>query len=268
MITPLNVVVGGQASPQDTHMDPQEPMAIEHHESCGCPECKAKAEQITIKARSTREEDEKVADVLKAFWKRQAASVLPKIGAKSAKWWDEARWDDELTDDIEPLIDSIADTHGKETAKAIGFEYNTGQTRNYLRELAKGRAKAINLATYKKLLAALEDEDEDNTPAHVFDVRENKDALTFGRSLALVAAGWAATHEAPAQAEQQGIRKTVEKEWITGDNPRPEHAAMNGQRVPIDEPFSNGCYWPGDEVGDPDTTCGCNCSTAVIITVG
>jgi hypothetical protein len=260
IITPLNVIEGGQASPQDTHMDPQEPMTAEPVKMRGY-----KTDTIRIKARSTQEEEEKMAAVLQKFWKRQAGSVLPKIGAKSAKWWDEDRWDEELTDDIEPMIRAVADAHGKEAAAAIGFEYNIGQTRNYLREMAKARASAINLATYKKLLAALEVEDDDVTPAHVFDVRENKDAITFGRSLALVAAGWAATHEAPHQATQHGIQKTVEKEWITGDNPRPEHAAMNGQRVPIDEPFSNGCFWPGDENGDPDTTCNCNCSTAVII---
>lgn len=261
LIVPLNVVEGGQASPQDTHMDPQEPMATEPTKMRGY-----KTDQARVKARSSKEEDEKMADILTKFWKHQADSVLPKLGAKSAKWWDEERWNDELTEDIEPLIRSIADAHGKEVAAAIGSEYHTGQTRNYLHEMAKARAAAINKATYKKLIAALEDDEEDVTPAHVFDVRESKDALTFGRSLALCAAGWAATHEAPHQAEQQGIRKTVEKEWVTGDNPRLEHAMMNGQRVPIDEPFSNGCNWPGDEVGDPDTTCGCNCSTEVIIT--
>ena len=263
LIVPLNVIEGGQASPQDTHMDEQAPMTTEPTEP---PKMRGyKANQIRIKARSSKEEDEQMEAVLKAFWKRQANSVLPKLGAKSAKWWDADRWDDELTDDIEPLIRSIADAHGKEVASAIGSEYRTEQTRNYLHEMAKGRASAINLATYKKLLAALEDEDEDVTPAHVFDVRENKDAITFGRSLALCAAGWAATHEAPHQAEQQGIRKTVEKEWVTGDNPRMEHAMMNGQTVPVKEPFSNGCYWPGDEGGDVETTAGCNCSTEVII---
>ena len=253
LIVPLNVVEGGQASPQDTHMEPAKMRGY-------------KTDQVRIKARSSKEEDDKMTDILKKFWKHQADSVLPKLGAKSAKWWDEERWNDELTEDIEPLIRSIADEHGKEVAAAIGSKYNTGQTRNYLHELAKARAEAINQATYKKLITALEDDDEDDTPAHVFDVRESKDALTFGRSLALCAAGWAATHEAPHQAEQQGIQKTVEKEWVTGDNPRMEHAMMNGQRVPIDEPFSNGCFWPGDENGDPDTTCGCNCSTEVIIT--
>ena len=266
LIVPLNVIEGGQSSPQDTHMDEHEPMAIEEN---GAPKImsKSEAEKLRIKARSTQEEDEKMAGILRTFWKHQANVVLPKLGAKAAKWWDEERWNKELADDIEPLIDEIADAHGKEVAKAIGSEYRTEQTRKYLRALAEGRAKAINESTRQKLQDALDDEDEENTPAHVFDVRENKDATTFGRSLAIGVAGWAATHEAPDQAEQQGIHKTVEKRWVTGTNPRPEHAAMNGQTVPIDAKFSNGCYWPGDENGDPDTTCGCNCSTEVIITV-
>ena len=273
MIVPLNVVAGGQASPTDTHMDQQEPMAVE--ENCGCVECKKidlarlkeKREEKRIKARSSKEEDDLMAEALKKFWKRQANSVLPKIGAKAEEWWDADRWNGELTEDILPLVNRIADAHGKESAEAIGSKYDPELTRKYLEKLAAGRAEAINDATYKKLEAALEDEeDEEDTPAHVFEVRENKDSITFGRSIAIGVAGWAATHEAPQQAEAQGIQKTVEKEWVTGDNPRPEHAAMNGQRVPIDEAFSNGCQWPGDEAGDPDTTCGCNCSTEVIIT--
>ena len=209
-----------------------------------------------------------MAEILQKFWKRQANSVLPKLGAKSASWWDEDRWDDELAEDIIPLINSIADAHGKETAEALGFEYNGKLTRKYLEALAKGRALAINAATYKKLLAALEDdEDEEDTPSHVFDVRQNKDALTFGRSLALTAAGWAATHEAPQQAESHGIHRTVEKMWVTGDNPRPSHALMNGETVPVDEPFSNGAFWPGDENLDVDESAGCNCSTEIVITL-
>ena len=267
LIVPLNVLEGGQSSPQDTHMEEQEPMAIEEN---GAPKilAKSEAEKLRVKARSTQEEDEKMAGVLRAFWKRQAKAVLSRIGAKSAKWWDEERWNKELTDDIEPVIDAVADAHGEEVAKAIGSEYRTDQTRKYLRALAEGRAKAINDSTRQKIQEALDDdEDEEDTPAHVFEVRESRDAETFGRSLAIGVAGWAATREAPAQAEQQGFHKTVEKRWVTGTNPRPEHAAMNGETVPIDAAFSNGCEWPGDENGDPDTTCGCNCSTEVIITV-
>ena len=266
LIVPLNVVEGGQASPQDTHMDEQEPMTTELAEPAKMRK-KSEAEKIRIKARSTKEEDERMTAILQKFWKRQANSVLPKLGAKSASWWDEDRWNDELAEDIEPLINEIADAHGREVAGKLGFDYDGKRTRKYLEALSKGRAQAINEATYRKLQDALEDdEDDEDTPSNVFDVRQNKDALTFGRMLALTAAGWAATHEAPKQARDNGIMHTVEKMWITGDNPRPEHAAMNGETVPIGEPFSNGCEWPGDEGGDPDTTCGCNCSTEVIIT--
>lgn len=258
LIVPLNVIEGGQASPQDTHMDA--------NAGCVCHKHKSKAEPIRLKAKSSKDEDEQMTEILRKFFKRQASSVIPKIGAKTKNWWDEDRWNEELADDIEPLIDKIADVHGKEAADALGAKYNSRITRKYLRALSEGRAAAINTATYKKLQEALDSEDEEDTPEHVFEVRENASSGTFGRSLATCVAGWAMTREAPQQAETQGIHKNVEKTWVTGDNPRPEHAAMNGETVPVDKEFSNGCYWPGDDNGDPDTTCGCNCSTEIIIT--
>lgn len=259
LIVPLNVVEGGQASPTDTHME---------NAGCTCHRHKTKAEPIRIKARSSKSEDEQIAEALRKFFKRQAASVIPKIGAEVEKWWDKERWNKELTDDLEPLIDKIADAHGQEAADALGAEYDQRRTRKYLRVLSEGRATAINAATHKKLQAAMQSEDEKNTPERVFEKRENADAKTFGRSLATAVAGWAVTHEAPQQAEAQGIHKTVKKTWVTGDNPRAEHAAMNGETVPVDAAFSNGCFWPGDDNGDPDTTCGCNCATEIIITEG
>lgn len=259
LIVPLNVVEGGQASPQDTHMEGN---AV----GCSCHKHKSKKEPIRLKARSSKEEDELITEALRKFFKRQASSVIPKIGAKAASWWDEDRWNEELADDLEPLIDKIADAHGKEAADALGSKYDPQLTRKYLRKLSEGRATAINDATYKKLQEALESEDEEETPEKVFQKREDADSGTFGRSLATAVAGWAMIREAPQQAEAQGIHKTVEKVWVTGDNPRPEHAMMNGETVPIDQEFSNGCFWPGDDNGDPDTTCGCNCSTQVIIT--
>lgn len=271
LIVPLNVVTGGQASPQDT----QTALSLEPMAKSILPVCKCqKSPEKRIKGMSSAEEDELMSDVLSSFFKRQAKSVIPKIGAGSDNWWNQHRWDMELADDIEPVIDKIADNHGKEVAEAMGSEYNTEQTRAYLRTLSEGRAAAINEGTRKKLQASIdseddfdeEDIDEWESPTDVFDKREGNEANLLGRSLALTVAGWAATHEAPQQAEQQGIRKKVEKMWVTGDNPRPDHAAMDGETVPIWETFSNGLEWPGDDDGDPDETCGCNCSTEIIIT--
>jgi hypothetical protein len=64
------------------------------------------------------------------------------------------------------------------------------------------------------------------------------------------------------------VGRVVEKEWITGANARPSHQAMNGERVPLDADFSNGQHWPGEDIGDPEESCGCNCTTEVVISGG
>ncbi|MBR3263553.1 MAG: phage portal protein [Lachnospiraceae bacterium] len=263
LIIPLNVVEGGQASPQDTHMnqnagEPEVKLIIPSHR-------KDSENTIRIKGKSNDEEDEEVAEVLRKFFKRQANSVLPKLGAKSAEWWDEDRWNKELADDLLPLIEKIADKHGMSTADVLGTDYGKEITRNYLRKLTEGRAKAINVSTLEKLEDALEDEETE--PAEVFEKREGKDADIFGQALATAVANWA-TIEAVHQAQSQGYERKVEKEWVTGPNARDTHIAMNGQRVGIDDIFSNGARWPGDDNLSPAESCGCNCSTEVIITEG
>ena len=268
LIVPLNVLIGGQASPQDTHMDEKTIELADgiRLKDCGCAECKSKAETVLIRVKSSEDEDERMSKILAKFFKRQANSILPKIGADT-DWWDQDRWDSELADDIEPLLDEIADAHGQEVAKALAVKYNTEQTRAWLRKCAEGRAHAINLTTRERIQTAIDEGDEEHTPAHAMEIREQTDSERLGGKLARDIAGWAALHEAINQAEQQGYNGQIQKRWITGSNPRPEHAAMNGETVDIGEKFSNGCEWPGDDLGDPDTTCGCNCSTEVIITI-
>lgn len=262
LIVPLNVIEGGQASPTDTHMDPQEPMTIQDTDKCGCGH-HHKSEPTRIKGRSEKEEDERMTEVIRKFLKRQADSVLPKLGAKAARWWDADRWDAELADDIEAVMDDVADFHGGQTAKQLGTDYSKAITRNYLKAMAAGRAKAINAATYQKLLEAAEDEDEENTPAAVFEKREST-AETIGRSLATAVASWAVI-EAVHQAQRGGYSQRVMKTWVTGDNPRPSHQAMDGETVDVDADFSNGAYWPGDSDLDVDEVAGCNCSVEIIV---
>ena len=253
IITPLNVELGGQASPQDTHMEesPALPPGRPSENS------KSAETEIRIKARSTKEEDEKTAEVLKKFFERQKKSVLPKMGAKSASWWDKKRWDKELADDLEPELDEISDFHGESTAKLLGYGYNAARTRKYIRTLAEARAEIINESTYSKLKDAEE-------PGGAFDKRALVDAVVIGGTLALTCAAFG-TRESVQQAQENGFDRQVYKRWVTGDNPRPAHAAMNGEEVPIDEPFSNGLNWPGDDMGPADETCGCNCSTEIIV---
>jgi hypothetical protein len=267
LIVPMNVVAGGQASPTDTHMN-QYAATV----PCKCGKHTKAAEEeedveIVTGAKVSQKEQDEVGELLEKFFKRQQKSIAPKIGA-DAEWWNADRWNKELADDLEPVLDGIADRHGAAVAKAIGTEYVTEQTTAYLRAMAEGRADAINGETRKKLQQVMDDaeEDEDLNEAvnHEFEKRSGVDAMMLGTMLAKTVAGWSA-EEADRQAKDQGSRKQVYKEWITGPNARASHQLMDGERVPIDEPFSNGADWPGDDTLDPEESCGCNCSTRVII---
>ena len=269
LIVPLNVITGGQASPQDTHSNQMSRTVLC---TCGKHHPKTKAEEepeeISISGKVPQKEQDKVADLLDGFFKRQAKSIIPKLGAE-ADWWNEERWNKELADDLEPVMDEIATKHGEKMARALGVEYIAEKTVNYLRKMAEGRAETINAETKKKIQQAVDDADEDDEDPedvvrHEMDKRSDVDAALLGAMLSKVAAGWG-TEEATRQATDQGSKKKVYKVWETGANARESHQMMDGERVPIDEPFSNGADWPGDDTLDPDESCGCNCSTRVII---
>lgn len=269
LITPLNVTEGGQASPTDSEADAYNYPGVDNQakklEPCSCKSCKEVTE-LRLKGKSFEEEDEKVTEVLKKFFERQSRSVIPKIGTTD-EWWNEERWDKELAEDLEPVLTEIADKHGEEAAKKLGSTYGTEVTRTYLAVTAKKRAQRINKQTHKRIEDDLESEEPDT--AHVFEVRGNTSDV-LGRAAATAIASWAvveASHQAVSDGAPRVIGKVVEKEWVTGANARESHAMMNGERVPIDADFSNGQFWPGDS-DDPEESCGCNCSTAVVITGG
>ena len=253
LIVPLNLNNGVDNPPVDESDDTQKGQAIKMRAKS--------AEGIRIKGQATDAEQESIEDILQKFIKRQAASVLPKIGA-DADWWDADRWDRELTKDLLRKINEIADAHGLNAAEVLHSEYVIDITRDYLEAMVKGRARAINSRTFDEITEALEDDEE---PAAVFEKREKTDAKRLAISLALAAAGFA-TCEAGRQAHRENPKKLVQKVWVTGPNSRPTHTAMNGETVDIDDTFSNGARWPGDDNLDPDESCGCNCSTEVIYT--
>lgn len=266
LIVPLNVIEGGQASPQDTHMNS---LSAE-------PEYKTfniREKRKTTSVDASDEEKDSVSAALSTFMKRQAKSVLPKVGAQSDSWWNGERWDKELADDLEPILKAISDTHGEQISRLIGSEYYAEATVKYIRKLAEAQAIAINAATLKKLQAALErrqealeadEELEEDPVAHEFEERATAESILMGAMLAKRMAGWG-SKEAASQAKSQGSRRLVYKRWVTGPNARPEHDLMDGEVVPIDQTFSNGADWPGDDILGPEGTCGCNCTTTVIV---
>jgi len=65
-----------------------------------------------------------------------------------------------------------------------------------------------------------------------------------------------------AAADQEDVE--MEKMWIAIEDNRTRkshsHAGVDGQRVDIDQPFSNGLMFPGDPNGSAAETCNCRCT--------
>lgn len=266
VVVPLNVEVSGQANPGNDYAYPGVDNQAKKLEPCGCKSCKD-VQEIRIKGISKKEDDERIQQVLEDFFKRQSRSVLPKINA-GGEFWQSERWDAELATDLLPILTDIADEHGTEASEVLDWEYVPELTREYLSAAANGRAQRINARTLQLIMDDLESDEPDT--AHVFELRESA-SETMARSAACSIASFA-TEEAAHQAISGGSPRVrgriVEKEWVTGPNARPSHQMMNGERVPIDADFSNGQHWPGEDIGDPNESCGCNCSTEVIISGG
>lgn len=67
------------------------------------------------------------------------------------------------------------------------------------------------------------------------------------------------------RAEKMGIK--TKKQWLaTHDNrTRHSHRQIDYEIKPIDEPFSNGCEYPGDILGDAAEVYNCRCSMAAVV---
>ena len=285
LIVPLNVVEGGLASPRDT--DPTvdrysaEPSvkALDEPHECGCEACKSANAQAPKrhKASASEVDAEEMADVLRSFFRRQSKAVVSKIGADPTvpdegdpSWWDSERWDKELADDMQPVAQRQSDAHAIATLGDLGEDasgYSSRRTTAYIRAMCDRRAAMVNAVTLRELRACLEDmDDEDDdarTPSDVFDVAEDSRATTGGTAFATAIAGWAALEAVRQCAPRRGATKTWD---VTSGNPRPSHAAMNGETVPYGEKFSNGAMWPGDtDALDAEEVANCQCAVTIEI---
>ena len=261
LVTPLNVLTGGQASPND--VDGVESGVSSAHVS-------TKAAGIRYKAAPDDYDAKEIAKALRKFFKRQSVSIsnnLKKSG-NFADWWDADRWENELTDDLTPIFQRQAARRGAQMVDILklGGEFDADRIENYIKAMARGKSQAINNVTYRQLKAVLDgDYDDDalgSTVAGVFEKAEEQRADTSGRSFATALAGFA-TLEA---IQQRGSGRSAMKTWIvTSSNPRAEHAAMDGETVAYDDEFSNGAKFPGDQTLTPEQSCGCMCQVEIYI---
>lgn len=255
LIVPLNVLVGGQASPNDS--------GTQDISSAPQRALKVQASEYEIKAPEEVPEDhqKKMAGVFESFFARQRQVVLTRTGAKAPNWWDQKRWDEELAEDILGASLDVSQAGALDALAAMGIdpaEYNVGQTEAFLAKVAERIAGQVNAATLSALETALEDEDGE-APTRVFDIAETSRAAQSGMTAAATFLGFGMV-EAARQTRPQALKR-----WRTNSNdPRSSHKRVNGEEVPIDDDFSNGLKWPGSFSGDVDEVANCRCSVVII----
>ena len=243
LITPLNVLVGGQASPTDSGTQNEKAF-----------------KSVTFKASSPALaevwEPEAVSE-LERFFARQQRSVEANMKAQS--WWDTDRWDSELGDTLAGVAKRLSGQAGAEYAQQLGLDpglYNAPRTYKYLEAMSLTRARWINAKTLAALEAAQLD---DVSVADVYkDVQEKRSRVVAAAFVAAVA-GWVAEETGRQLMPGRGVKRWI----VTSKNPRATHAAMDGETVPIGGTFSNGASWPGDPVAGVDEVAGCMCGVEI-----
>lgn len=275
LIVPLNVLEGGLASPRDTDPTTERfnSAAVTAIKKIALKAIEEKSEENTPEGRkASAEPDEEDAKVLigvyKAFFKRQAKSILPKLGAK-AEWWDEDRWNRELSEDLYEQAIKVSASTARKAIRDLFDEgdYDIERTESYIRKMCDRRSEMVNQATYKELKEALNADEEDeglkSTPEGVFENAEENRSESAGNAFATALCSWSLLEA----CRQNGSGKKVYKTWVvTSGNPRASHAHMNGETVPYDDPFSNGAMWPGD-IDNLDVEEVANCQCILEITV-
>lgn len=271
LVVPLNVLMGGQASPRDSGAQNRRSGVVTGFK-VSLPLSRESADApLKVKAEGREEDVASIEGVLSRFFKRQEAAVLSALGGKAPVWWDEDKWDRELTDDLlDWLLVTSADI-AVSTLDALGLDassYSIAQTRAFLSRIAASRAAMINDTTLAQLEDALDggvgEGAERATPEGVFEQARGSRVGQMAVTLATTVAGFAAV-EALNQSGRPGVTKT----WVTtSGDPRPSHAVMDGETVPLDDTYSNGMMWPGDisgAGGDAGEIANCSCISELTI---
>lgn len=262
LITPLNVTLGTPTGGEPELPTPQ-------------PVTGPKAMRALGKARAPQEHTDNAVDVLARYFTRQGAAVLSQLGAEKARGatkatvgdvFDLERWNGELAADLFSIARKTAVAAAHSTMTEIGVpaeDFDPDVIAAWLAAHADGVAGAINAATAEQLAAALVGDLDTVLEAvnALFDDYPTSRATGIATTLTSAMAGFGTVE---AGKHYGGVDAV--KTWRTGSNPRPEHAAMNGETVPVDAAFSDGSHWPGGS-GNSALDSNCNCDVAISIAV-
>lgn len=257
LITPLNVIEGGQPSPRDLVDSDDSP-----------PQLRAASRTLQVKARVSEAEEQRAVEVLDAYFRRQQRAVASRLGAQKAHGkatlldiYSPTRWIAELTAELFTLGLSVTVRAAKAVLRLLDLDsdgYDVARTEGWIQEHAAAVAEAIETDTARDLTAALADPDPQKAIHDLFEgyATTRAPAVAVSETTALSGFG---TEEA---VEKSGRPAT--KTWrTTSGNPRASHARLNGESVPVGAEFSNGARFPGDRSLPPGERLGCRCEMTI-----
>ncbi|MFD5676120.1 phage portal protein [Streptomyces sp. NPDC127040] len=258
LVTPMNVLVGGMASPTDTA---PEPAALP----------KARGRLVLMKAAPERpdlgdfdEERDAFTAALERWTKRQFATLESRAAAKAGGMPDLMAWWDEGSEDRLAELASLISEHGYRIAQLAAWgvlaDFNpeaAGWDPEVMLPwlLAAAETHASQHEDAGRESVAAVDDEGDGWQANLRHAGEVWASAATVRALtASTEARGFGSHDA---AGVSGVKKKV---WRTGGtNPRPSHRAQDGDSVSLDDVFGNGLRWPGDGKGEAKETAGCKC---------
>jgi HK97 family phage portal protein len=248
LVTPLNVLMGAQASPRDS-----------------APKEKG-IKEIKLAAANSNQPEMfeahrlKWTEALARHYRRQEKAILAKLPAELGKtdiggvWWDDERWNAELYEDILRLNIMTAVAWAKYIALLFGVELSEEWMMPWLKEHAQRQAVYINEYTRDEVQKAIADPEPLEAVKRVFLLAGSVWAVRQAITAVTSASSFGAYEGAKAA-------KLKTKTWrVNSTNPRDAHLAMDGETVGIRERFSNGMRWPGDPSGGAENNANCNCS--------
>jgi HK97 family phage portal protein len=216
--------------------------------------------RVTIKAPSAARDrhERRIRDALNGVFGQQ------KVAAVASGQFTPSEWDDLLTTELHAATVDVSSKVGRAVMRDLDASadgYDIARTLPFLESVSKRLARNINRTTKAKFDEAKAD--PDRNPAEVFDAGDGTRANGVSIGVATLASSFAVAEAGKQLAESEGVKPT--KTWIvTSRNPRPEHAALSGETVGIDDNFSNGLAWPGDGAnGDAADIAGCQCDLEI-----
>lgn len=258
LIVPLNVTEGGLASPTDTG-EQNVKTAIDSHAK--------KAIEAALRKASSPDnggddrDTSPLAAAIQETLAEQQKQVLDDGGIGDQVDFHNT-WDAPLAERLHPELAVVAAA----AAAAVLAEHNPDRDGwddavmdGYLAAVAATSARKINDGVVKAVHAAEIDPRDEEAPPK--DTRIKDAFWTLGTVTALVWAGTLAT-ETSGFAGNDAAKKSglTHKTWlVTSGNPRPSHARLHGEKVPVGETFSNGAKWPADQWLHVDEIAGCTC---------